>query len=412
MPTPTREQFDAATKKVMASAPPGLSRDDFFKLVDQELSDFSNGTMLTALSRKGGENEPMPGDNKLTSSPGVIRGMVSAGQGMAHPGIDMETGKAKSKLATAGDAAMLALPSLLGSSAAEAASRYWQGTKAAARETTSARDALTLPVRAYNKVKDALPSSNQAAADTFLNRGAKYEPTPPVFTGGDVTPLPKVKPAAVPLPPRAKAPTLEQALQEALESAQGVDAPTVSSASADAAPVMAGSQKPRLGKRPGGYTTENPPKGAYGPAEQSASTPVEEAGAELAPEGVTRSPADVRAGTDKPHFSASEVARIQERTGGQMLPDSTMADTAAALRRLKGSRDAGAMMFPDMLPASARGELVKKMAPGPSQVPLEAEARINAAAQKAKGDMDLPTLLMSMLAGGGGALASRQGLPE
>jgi hypothetical protein len=38
MPDPTREQFDAATRKVMETAPPGLSRDDFYKLVDQELS--------------------------------------------------------------------------------------------------------------------------------------------------------------------------------------------------------------------------------------------------------------------------------------------------------------------------------------------------------------------------------------
>lgn len=423
MPTPSREQFEAATKKVMQTAPAGLSRDDFFKLVDQELSTFSSGTPLQSITRGGGESEPMPGEEK---KPGLIQGLVSMGQGMAHPGVDTTTGKAKSKLGTAGDMASLAVPSFLGAEGRtllDAGKRYWQGTKAAAAETTSARDALTLPVRAYSKVKDALPSSNRAAADTFLNRGAKYEPKPPVITGGDVTPLPKAKPAAVPLPPQAKAPTLEEALMDALKGAGEGDAPSVSTLAPDAAPVMTGTQKPKLpavkgskAGRPGGYTTENPPKGAYGPAEQSASTPVEEAGAELAPEGVTRSPADTRAGMEKPRFNAQEVSRMQELTG-QMLPNGEMADTAATLRRLKGSRDAGAAMFPEM-PSSARGELVKKLAPGPSRVPLEAEERIAEAARKAKGDMDLPSMLMAMLAGGGGALASRQttpnfsGLPE
>jgi hypothetical protein len=37
MPQPTREQFDAAAKKVVATAPSGLTRDEFFTLVDSEL---------------------------------------------------------------------------------------------------------------------------------------------------------------------------------------------------------------------------------------------------------------------------------------------------------------------------------------------------------------------------------------
>lgn len=38
MPDPTREQFDAASKKVMASAPSGLSREQFYALIDKELA--------------------------------------------------------------------------------------------------------------------------------------------------------------------------------------------------------------------------------------------------------------------------------------------------------------------------------------------------------------------------------------
>src|SRR5262245_58922728 len=37
MPAPTREQYEAAAKKVAQSAPQGLSRDDFYALVDKEL---------------------------------------------------------------------------------------------------------------------------------------------------------------------------------------------------------------------------------------------------------------------------------------------------------------------------------------------------------------------------------------
>lgn len=37
MPQPTREQFDAAAQRVLGSAPPGLSREQFFALIDREL---------------------------------------------------------------------------------------------------------------------------------------------------------------------------------------------------------------------------------------------------------------------------------------------------------------------------------------------------------------------------------------
>lgn len=361
---------------------------------------------------------------------GTIKGMVSMGQSMAHPGIDTETGKAKSTLGTLGDAAMLAIPSMLGMegrSITDAGSRYWQGTKAAARDTKSMRDVATLPVRAYQKVKDALPSSNEAAVEEFLGptRGPKYEPKPPTINGAaDVVDrnMPAVKRAPVPAPPQAKAPTLDEALQQALEQNMGAD-PARSSTSADVVPT-GGSQKPRLGKRPGGYTTDIPargeapapvetppaaPSGKSAKFEESTSDPLDElmnalhgdeASPHINPEGHGTMAAD------KPHFNSREVSTIMGRTGGQMLPNSQMADVASSLRRLKGSRDAGRAMFPEMT-AAERGELVKKLAPGPSQVPLEAEQRITDAARKAKGD-DLPSVLLAMLTGGAGALSSRQ----
>lgn len=74
-----------------------------------------------------------------------------------------------------------------------------------------------------------------------------------------------------------------------------------------------------------------------------------------APEGVTVT-------SDKPKLSAEE--------------------TAGMLRRMFGSRDGGRMLYGDSLPASERGAAMKRLAPGPSQTPLAAEARINGTPQE------------------------------
>lgn len=225
----------------------------------------------------------------LAPRSGVIANMVSSAGGLTHPGVDLETGKAKGKLETAGDFSTLAIPSLLGMegrSIVDAGRRYYQGTKAAAGETKSLRDAATLPVRAYQKVKDALPSSNAKAVDEFLPKGDPYRPQAPTVTSGatDLIDkyLPKVKPPKMPAPPTAKVPTLEEALQAALEDPtwKGAD-PAKVSTSADQVSV-GGMQKPKTpavkGKSPapgapGGYTTDNPPKPAYGAAPEPAAAP-------------------------------------------------------------------------------------------------------------------------------------------
>lgn len=266
--------------------PDGTTEDVMRKALSTLTPDPTPTSLDMVSGRMGRETSLAEGQTQ----PGLLSGMVSAGQNMAHPGIDMETGKAKGKLATAGDFSMLALPSLLGTSAAEAASRYWQGTKAAARDTKSMRDVATLPVRAYQNVKDALPSSNTAAIEQFMPKGEGYTPKAPTFTSGgaDLVDkyLPQVKPAEVPKPPMAKAPSLDEALQSALEQNMGAD-PAKASTLAET-PMTGGAQKPKVGKRPGGYTTDIPARGKA----------VEGEGA-VAPEGVTRSPADRRAGTGK-----------------------------------------------------------------------------------------------------------------
>lgn len=142
--------------------------------------------------------------------------------------------------------------------------------------------------------------------------GAKpYEMGPPDKTMADVysegeapARQPTVPTGPDPMSPRVvgRAPTLDEALKEALMEA-GKGEPTQVTTLGET-PMPGGSQKPATpavkGKAPragapGGYTTENPPKGAYGPGAAAADGPVEEAGAIVAPEGVQRSPADRRA---------------------------------------------------------------------------------------------------------------------
>lgn len=115
MPTPTREQFNAAAKKVAQSAPDGLSREEFFKLVDRELSGVSSPSALDMASGKVGRDStydnPSGEKEPDTWTGGFVRGLrrefvdpllkSPAAQGAAHP-------------QTATDMAGLLIPSLIG----------------------------------------------------------------------------------------------------------------------------------------------------------------------------------------------------------------------------------------------------------------------------------------------------------
>lgn len=92
MPPPTREQYNEAAKRVMATAPPGLSRDQFYALIDKELAP------------KG----PIPADQQepLPEGP-TVRGF---GRNMFESGMD-----------TAGDV-LMGFPKL--------AMKFWQDPKA------------------------------------------------------------------------------------------------------------------------------------------------------------------------------------------------------------------------------------------------------------------------------------------
>ncbi len=95
MPDVTKDQFDAAAKRVMATAPPGLSRDQFFDLIDKEISSDPNvkgtviGDMKSGVTPTPVEGDPSPGGffrnaakDTIETAGGIGEGVVNA---IAHP---------------------------------------------------------------------------------------------------------------------------------------------------------------------------------------------------------------------------------------------------------------------------------------------------------------------------------------
>lgn len=260
---------------------------------------------------------------------------------------------------------------------------------------------------------DWKPEAERTMADVYSEKPAPpRQPTVP--TGPDAM-SPRVA---------GKAPTLDDVLRDSLLSVSSND-PAAASTLGET-PMTGGMQKPKIpaikGKvkragAPGGYTTDIPARG-----EAPAPVGGEDA---VAAEGVTRSPSDRRLsptgkvdritetsqGADQLEELLSAlhpdeaIPRVNPEGHGSMSPvEPDLAARAKELRRLKGARDAGAEMFPELSEAE-RTARIRELAPGPSRTPLEAEDRINAATRKAKGD-DLPSVLLAMLTGGG--LVSRQ----
>lgn len=295
---------------------------------------------------------------------GVLKGMTSIGEGMAHP-------------QSVGDFASLLLPSDLGFGGGakflgEGASRVYQAAKAAGAETKGVRGVATLPMRTFSKFRDALPSSNTAAVEKFMGPESQAITKPQtLINGADVIDrnMTRVKPPVVPKPPMAKTPTLEEALQQAVEESLSAKEPAMRSTAAPAAETTgAGGYKqswPKSKKQNlGGYDSGNPPPRAD--AVEAAAEPVASAPAsQAAPVSDTRmdelvgklggTQGDVTVTPDKLKLSVPEVAD--------------------SLRRYYGSRDGGRMLFPNDPAGGA--EALKRLAPGPSRIPLTAQARIN-----------------------------------
>lgn len=301
---------------------------------------------------------------------------------------------------TAGDFASLLIPSELGmgrggmSVLKEFGSRSAQALGSAASESKGIKGAISFPFRAYDKFKDALPSGNEAAIDAFRGgdtKGAVTAPSisinsePDVWDRVKATTAPTVGPKSPRLVKNGGI-SLEDALAEELSHADEpmpthISLPT----DGDITPGGPFRQSGKFGKsgslgQPGGYSSGNP------------ATRLEsvDRGAEAVagPEGALPS-----GGAASPSIPGK--------------PKLTAAETAEMLRRLYGSRDASGMLFGsggDTLARSQAVEAVKRLAPGPSQMPLAAEARINAASGKAASEPQdiLGNLLAQILRERGG----------
>ncbi len=164
----------------------------------------------TAVFREAGLLPP-------SSVPSVSALDMLSGKVGRDTGADMPAPDWKSHLAgalepmahpqTAGDFAALAIPSGgvslggVGDVTKELAERGYNALKTAGAETTGVRGALSLPVRAFQKFKDALPSVTAAESEKFLGptRGAPYTPAAPTINAGvDIVDrnMPAIAPAA------------------------------------------------------------------------------------------------------------------------------------------------------------------------------------------------------------------------
>lgn len=134
MPDPTKEQFDAAAERVAKNAPPGLSEDQFFALVDKELA---GGSKAAAPAKPAPKWYEPGGDQLLDNIRGLanpevaagIAGLLSGGSsaaatigipaavgGLTSLARDMMSGESGSTMAldAAGHTAANAIPGALG----------------------------------------------------------------------------------------------------------------------------------------------------------------------------------------------------------------------------------------------------------------------------------------------------------
>lgn len=331
--------------------------------------------------------------NTQEGRPGVLSGMMSMGEGMMRP-----------KNLT--DLTSLLLPDLGQSAGAinggirELGSRSYQAFKAAGKETTGIRSAATLPVRAFGKFRDALPSRNAAAVEKFMGPESTVVKKPQtLISGADIIDrnLPAVKPATVPKPPMAKAPTLDATLQQALEEAMASKEPALRSTGAPVAETTAGGSFKQSWPKSkqqnlGGYSSGNPSTTTEVANEV---TPVvdnaveAEAASKPAAAAPNREPVRASEPVVEPDVTVTDTPTPE--MGAK--PKLSAEETAGMLRRMFGSRDGGRMLYGDSLPAAERGAAIKRLAPGPSQTPLSAEARINGMPQ----DQSLEDILRQII---------------
>lgn len=177
MADPTREQFDAAARKVSATAPAGLSKDDFYALIDRELSGVPQATLTMGAKANSAPDQP-----SSAAEEGVLPNTVRALRG-EKPGMNV--------LANLIPLAMSAVPNMnrapnIGGefTAANVASRY--GNAIGESIKNPPKGLFKKIISPLTNLNDALPSSSERAVSDFVGpkQAAPVEAPPRILSSG------------------------------------------------------------------------------------------------------------------------------------------------------------------------------------------------------------------------------------
>lgn len=388
MPQPTREQFDAAAKKVAASAPPGLSKEQFYALIDKELA----GPGLERVS-----NEE-PG----TFRGGFIKGLKSELSGLmpmlesaAHP---KSLGDFMSLLIPSEAPAVEALGEA-GSLVGEAGRRYGHALRnpAPLESKSILKGIVTYPKRAGQTLKANLPSEMEKAVAPFRSG----PPVPPV------TPTVSRAPSSTPAPTPFHEKPLYQQMGEIPETPAPIDprgggpiASGVEDVRRSPSDVRVAGKAPKLEEVLNDVLTES--MGQEPPGSVGLPTSPEPSGGAIRQSGkFGKSQSLGQPGGYSSGLPPVSETRYQEILGGKpeggtppIEPPPTLDPAIVAEeRRMYGSDEAAKRLG---IPV----EEVLRLAPGPSRTPITAEERIHAAsmgANQSEGQKGLEEILRQMI---------------
>lgn len=189
---PTKEQFEAAAQKVMQTAPPGLSREDFFNLIDRELApkvspQFANVPVDEAGKPVEHEPDTWWGGWRKSLKDQILHATVDnpALKDAAAPptgtGMDMAKKLAMFALPVTGDVA--AAGSNSGNFLQDAVERTASASRAAGRDTQGLGGVISFPARTFLKLREATPTKIAAKVADFKGEGGAAPVTAPLSPG-------------------------------------------------------------------------------------------------------------------------------------------------------------------------------------------------------------------------------------
>lgn len=286
MADPTREQFESAAQQVMKTAPKGLSRDQFFAMIDKVIQDTPD---------KPGQGELAPHDQfgRPTHEPDTFMGgatkslmseVLAGGKDnpLRHAAYPQNIGDLAGLLLPGGASGTLkglrsttapTIPATIEEVAAPVGKAAIRGLKATSRgaatvleEVPSVRKAVPLAER----VTQGLRKFGEPDPPEWLDRHMPNVGADSSAVEATTSHVPYASPSHVPEPSMAarmggKAPTLEDELQKALEGIRKPEDPRITSMAPEqgitpGAPIK---QSGKFGKadalgKPGGYSSGNP----------------------------------------------------------------------------------------------------------------------------------------------------------